>query len=194
MRGSYVCLILLGICAVAASVEDSAEIDVGGEYSDAAELTDDIGKKDDGSGFTVTTKSHFGVGYKQTTVAPPTSTTTARQDLTSDPDYVSTPRPTPTSTTIKIDETLSTTESHLTKSPKGAESAVSEDSTKTHQEEISEATLESSTKWKNFGMIAVLLAGLSLMLIGCWRFKVEGDSLKESFLEEAEAALDVERN
>jgi len=193
MRGSYVFLILVGICVMTAGLEEE-EAAVSGEFSDAAKLTDTIGKVDDLGGKIVTTQSHFNVSYIATTPAPPTTSTTTFVNITSDPNYVSTPRPTPTTTTIAVStKKVSTTKAHLTKTPQaGEEAALADDEEKTeNQEEISEATIDRQTKWKNFGMIAVLLAGLSLMIIGCWRFKLEGDSLKESFLEEA-TTLDME--
>jgi len=194
MRGSYVFLILLSICVLTKGLEEE-EAAVSGEFSDAAKLTDTIGKVDDlNGGKIVTTQSHFNVSYIATTPAPPTTSTTTFVNITSDPNYVSTPRPTPTTTTVVTVSTkkVSTTKAHLTKTPQtGEEAALADEEETSNQEEISEATIDRQTKWKNFGMIAVLLAGLSLMIIGCWRFKLEGDSLKESFLEEA-ATLDME--
>lgn len=182
-----------------AGLEGGEDTAVGGgsavPVTQLMEETNKIGKKDEVSGHIVTTQSHFNVSYVPTTDAPSTTTTTTVPKATSDPNYKSTPLPTPTTTTTIAVETskVSTTKPHLTKTPKSAETALAaKDGEKNHQEEISEATVERQTKWKNFGMIAVLIAGLSLMFIGCWRFKVEGDSLRESFLEEA--TMDMEGN
>jgi len=225
MRGSYVVLLLVCVITSGLEVQDEVAVsdDMDQDVKEMMKLTNKIGKTDEGSGVIVTTKSHFGVGFTQTSEPPSTTTTTTRIVKTADPNYKSTPRPTPNAakSTVKAGYTppTSTTKPHLTKGPGGkegeqsasttkdalkgeedkndkppsdaGESAVSQMDEKSQQEEISEATVEQSNKWKNFGMMAVLLSGLSLMTIGCWRFKVEGDSLKESFLEEA-TLMDME--